>query len=244
MSDEDDALANPKDVIVEEVTEQVDVVEVITGDVDVAEQLDGPEFGSSVGRSLGGALGRRVGRSAGRRVHRILRDRDGEEGDRSRLGRLLRAFVTAAIKTLGRPEYREPIGDALRSYVEEREDGRGGDEANVEESDDGGDEAGLTGATPDALPSDLDEVKRETYRDLLEVMSYRDLQSVAKEVGVKANAEREEMIDAIVESFAESDDEDDGGDGADTETDEGGDADTAGADEDEADEDGAETDES
>jgi len=54
---------------------------------------------------------------------------------------------------------------------------------------------------------DLDDMREETYREMLEVMSYRDLQSVAKEVDVKANLSQEEMTDRIVEEFSEQQDE-------------------------------------
>lgn len=52
------------------------------------------------------------------------------------------------------------------------------------------------------LPDSVDQLRRETIRDLLEVMSYRDLQSTAKEVGVKANQSHEEIVDEIIEQFA------------------------------------------
>ena len=55
----------------------------------------------------------------------------------------------------------------------------------------------------EALQGDTGDLKRETYRELLDVLSYSDLQSVAKSVDVKANLGREEMTDAIVEKFAE-----------------------------------------
>ena len=50
---------------------------------------------------------------------------------------------------------------------------------------------------------DLREMREETYRELLEVMSYNQLQSIAKEVGVRANLSEEEMTDRIVEAFSD-----------------------------------------
>lgn len=50
----------------------------------------------------------------------------------------------------------------------------------------------------EATAENLEELRTETLEDFLEVMSYRDLQSVAKEVGVKANLSREEMTRRIV----------------------------------------------
>jgi hypothetical protein len=54
----------------------------------------------------------------------------------------------------------------------------------------------------------MDELRKETYRELLEMMEYSKLQSIAKEAGVKANQEREEMIDAIVDQFDAEETED------------------------------------
>ena len=50
--------------------------------------------------------------------------------------------------------------------------------------------------------ADLEDLKRETLEDFLDVMSYRDLQAVAKDVGVKANLSREEMTAEIVETVS------------------------------------------
>ncbi|WP_255191282.1 hypothetical protein [Natronobeatus ordinarius] len=54
----------------------------------------------------------------------------------------------------------------------------------------------------DVEVEELEELRRETLEDFLELMSYRDLQSVAKDVGVKANLSREEMTDRIVEQVS------------------------------------------
>jgi len=50
----------------------------------------------------------------------------------------------------------------------------------------------------EATPENLEALQTETLEEFLEVLSYRDLQSVAKEVGVKANLSREEMTSRIV----------------------------------------------
>lgn len=85
-----------------------------------------------------------------------------------------------------------------------------GDEAEAE--DEGvEDDASESDGVPDVeMPEDVDlsadeiqDLKEDTYRELLETMSYRDLQSVAKDVGVKANLAQDEMTDRIVDAFSE-----------------------------------------
>lgn len=87
-------------------------------------------------------------------------------------------------------------------------------EADEEATDDEGsteEDSSERDGVPDVeMPGDIDlsadeiqDLKKETYRELLESMSYRDLQSVAKDVGVKANLAQDEMTDRIVEEFSE-----------------------------------------
>lgn len=89
---------------------------------------------------------------------------------------------------------------------EEREEEDGQEEDESPESEGEGEaEAETEGEEEEETTleaADLEGVRRDTLEDLLEVMSYRDLQSVAKDVGVKANLSREEMTDEIVETVA------------------------------------------
>lgn len=105
----------------------------------------------------------------------------------------------------------EEESDEAPEEEEADEDGEteteSGSEADTEptddESDDGvadADEAG--NGTGDLQVDDLEELRQETLEDFLELMSYRDLQSVAKDVGVKANLSREEMTDRIVDEVS------------------------------------------
>ncbi|MFP9192080.1 hypothetical protein [Natronosalvus vescus] len=50
---------------------------------------------------------------------------------------------------------------------------------------------------------DLEDLRRDALEDVLEMVSYRDLQSIAKEVGVKANLEGSEMRDRIVDAVTD-----------------------------------------
>ena len=49
----------------------------------------------------------------------------------------------------------------------------------------------------------------QPLEDFLGVMSYSDLQSVAKDVGVKANLSREEMTDEIIEAVTDEESDSD-----------------------------------
>ncbi len=101
------------------------------------------------------------------------------------------------------------------------EEGSDEDDTEDEEEAEGDAEEGSTDASDVNLnPDDVQAIREETYRELLETMDYSELQSVAKEVGVKANLGRDDMVDAIVEQFnddSESDDDGDEAEGADEE---------------------------
>lgn len=112
----------------------------------------------------------------------------------------------------------ERVEDAAPDVLEsdEDEDEQAGEEEAEEESEEEEDESPESEGEGEAEAetegegeeettleaADLEGVRRDTLEDLLEVMSYRDLQSVAKDVGVKANLSREEMTDEIVETVA------------------------------------------
>ncbi|WP_323171518.1 hypothetical protein [Natrialba sp. PRR66] len=95
------------------------------------------------------------------------------------------------------------------------EDESGAEAAGTADADDRDADTELEQAS-----EDLENLRRETLVDFLGVMSYQDLQSVAKEVGVKANLSREEMTDEIIETVAAE--EGDGANGDADERDSGG----------------------
>lgn len=183
---------------------------------------DGAE---AAGRTVGGRLGKAVGGYLGRELGGVVavdvRDRVSPRrllADlRDRLLELLRGFlrdvdVEAAASRLsslvvGLATDRSPDVD-LEGVLP------GADADAAADQGDGGDgEAAADDLPVDASTvsaDDLRDLKRETYRDLLEQMSYRDMQSVAKDLDVKANLGREEMTDSIVETLAGDADESDG----------------------------------
>ncbi|ELY96987.1 hypothetical protein C482_14489 [Natrialba chahannaoensis JCM 10990] len=171
----------------------------------------------------------------------------------SELAAAIRRGVATALEGSDARESAESVaqnvadGTSLEGVVDEA---TGGEDAEADEADtdDGGaedeeadeaedqqetDESGL-----EQSAEDLENLRRETLVDFLGVMSYEDLQSVAKEVGVKANLSREEMTDEIVDTVTD----DDGGtadDGADGNGDEADEGDGDGADSEDAEDDDA-----
>ncbi|KZN25081.1 hypothetical protein A4G99_00650 [Haladaptatus sp. R4] len=218
MSDTPD----PKEAITDELSDQVDVGSLVKGE-SVGDQVDGESLGRSFGESVGALAGRKLGSLAAGRLRSKLPFRSGDDESQSLLGRLASAFVVALGKTLRKPQFRDPIESSLREYAEKREatetlddaketteevvESLGEDEDEGEESDEKesdekeSDEGGTDAADVDLNPDDVQAIREETYRELLETMDYSELQSVAKEVDVKANLGRDEMVDAIVEQF-------------------------------------------
>ncbi|WP_313692228.1 hypothetical protein [Halorarum halobium] len=255
MSDAPD----PREALLDEFTEQTDLRDLVSGD-DLTERLDLESLGRAVGRALGATVGRRLGRELSRRVRSAVPFVGGSDRDRPSVGRVLEALAVAVVRTVSRPPYRGAIGDALSALVEKREAAREAAESAESTVEDATEAAGETAesatetagetaesaadaasdagsSAADVLPTDRDDIKRDTYRELLEVLSYSDLQSVAKSVDVTANLSREEMIDAIVEEFSAGDVE--RGEGE-SEDDGEGDGDEANDDGDEANDDGDE----
>jgi hypothetical protein len=165
-----------------------------------------------------------------------------------------RSLLLAVGRTLKKPEFKEPIGDALRGFVDSLEargetaadaagDAAEGAEETAESAGDAAEEAAgaaaeeAENAAEKLAAGDMDELRKETYRELLEMMEYSKIQSIAKQSGVKANLSRDEMIDEIVDNFDADEDAED----AESEAD--GDSD-AEADESESDEESTESDES
>ncbi|WP_227352946.1 hypothetical protein [Haladaptatus salinisoli] len=232
---------DPKEAVADELTEQLDVGSLVTGD-GVTEQVDGSSLGRAFGEAVGALAGRRLGRLAVDRVVSKLPFRSEDESEPSPLRRLGSAFGVALVRTLRRPQFREPIEDALRGYVEKREEAldeaektaqqaaeeaAGTVERAADEATDAAEETAEEAATEaeaaadevtdsdvgDLTADDVQAIKEETYRELLETMEYSELQSIAKEVGVRANLKREEMLDAIVENFKAKSEENEDEDG-------------------------------
>ncbi|MHC3439296.1 hypothetical protein ACYJ1Y_14690 [Natrialbaceae archaeon A-gly3] len=193
------------DVVVDEVSEQVAVGDLINGE-SIEEQVDASEVGASIGREFGAAIGRDLGEAIGREVHRALSE-GAEEGKELReIAADVKEAVLSVLRTLLESfEGRE----SLRSFVTEiSEDGLGDRLTDAAPTDvlEDEDETELEDEAEAETDVDvnLEDLRQETLEDFLSLMSYEDLQSVAKDVGVKANLSREEMTDRIIDAVDDS----------------------------------------
>ncbi len=210
--------------VTEEVTDQI-AADGLLGDGNLEEQLDTKSIGASLGREFGAQIGRKLGKAVGREVHAAISD--GLEQGRD-LGELVADVESAAVhgvrNALDELDGSDSLASLVRGIVEENAGDqltdaatnaltgdceRADDEADGEESegDESEDEA-VAESEPTADSSnhaesdDLDDLRRDTLEDFLEVMSDEHLQSVARDVGVDADLSREEMTDQIVAEVA------------------------------------------
>lgn len=189
----------------------------------------GRQFGERLGRELGAAVGRNLQETLSTELDDEGIDRETLRTElttavRDGIGQALEdSSARDALESVARSVTDEStlegmVGEDEETDGEETEDEEGADEPEEEaegkdetegeeaEEEEGADE------TPeadehDAEPSaaDLEDLRRETLEDFLGVMAYEDLQSVAKDVDVKANLSREEMTERIVETVTEGD---------------------------------------
>lgn len=204
-------------LVQETVSDAVDAddIESILADESTARAV-GRKLGSCVGRELGAILGREFGAVVAIDVRKRKGPRAILSDVATRVVELLKALIRNAnigaviskLTELGTDVFSENTPDKLSESVlsggeaDEAKSGSTEAEATQEESGEMSEEIGEA-AVSELSVDDLQELKSDTYRELLEVMSYRELQSIAKEVGVKANVEQEEMVDRIVDKFSD-----------------------------------------
>lgn len=191
---------------------------------DLGRKAYGRKLGSRMGREVGGVVGRELGRV----IVRSARQRDDS--------RAVLSDVRQFLVTVAREVLRDAVAEASFSEIRERVTeaaptdalGIGADDAGDGASADSVSEASEAAdqATDDAAQSvdDLNSLREETLRELLDVMSYTELQSIAKEIDVKANLDRETMTEEIVTAFvddSESGDADASSEGSDGSDDDG-----------------------
>ncbi|USZ71710.1 hypothetical protein [Natronosalvus halobius] len=101
----------------------------------------------------------------------------------------------------GEPDSDEE-GETETEMETETESDEGGETETDEDSETETDTEAIVENGPPSLDT-LEDLRRETLEDVLEMLSYRDLQSVAKDVDVKANLKgaemREQIVDAVLE---------------------------------------------
>lgn len=167
-----------------------DLVDRTIDDVAVERDEDGDwrsAFGREVGTRVGGEIGAVAGRGVGRIVASNVRERGSIEDVRTDVRTFLAELSAALLAD-------RPIEETMTAV-----------------------RASVSSVTPEDLvdrvdgdaiaPVEFQDLHEDALRELLEVMDYRDLQSVAKELDVKANLDRETMADEIVEAVAGDGDE-------------------------------------
>ncbi|MFC4246129.1 hypothetical protein ACFOZ7_03855 [Natribaculum luteum] len=191
----------------------------------------GREFGAQIGRELGKAVGREIhaaisdGLEQGRDLGELVADAESAavRGARNALDELDGSDSFASLlRGVGERDAGDQLtgaaanaltGDGERANDEPQADEPAADEAEAEDNegeDEGGESDGEEVAenepTDDSSnhvgADDLDDLRRDTLEDFLEVMSDEHLQSVARDVGVDADLSREEMTDQIVAEVA------------------------------------------
>lgn len=191
MSDDSDLKAT----LVEELTERASVAALL-GDSSLEEEIDVGEVGGAVGREFGARLGRELGGAIVREVQAAIAN-EGEDGtSRGDIFTVIDASIRRAISDV----LRDFGGtNALESLLSDGVEESIGDEDASAEGEDGN--------VVEASPEDLEDLRRETLEDFLDMMSYRELQSVAKDVGVKANLGQEEMTERIIDQVSGDEEE-------------------------------------
>ncbi|UTF55160.1 hypothetical protein [Natronosalvus rutilus] len=216
-----------QEIVVEEALDYVDIESVINGD-GVGDELEAGEIGAAAGARIGERFGRSIGERLGGAIQETATDAI-EEGLslRTFLEELvvsLRNAIAAWLEEFGQEGLAERVaageaeGDAKEESatddaLEESDEGEEGDESDDSTTEDGESDSGEEGETetdteaivengPPSLDT-LEDLRRETLEDVLEMLSYRDLQSVAKDVGVKANLKGDEMREQIVDAVLE-----------------------------------------
>lgn len=220
-----------RQLVADEIGEQVTVADVI-GEGTLEDSIDGDEIGAAVGREFGEQMGRELGAAVGREIHETLEEANENGTNWSALrSDLVTAIRDAVSDTLEEFEAGDSVTSMAKEITEEsgldgileEESGETGTDDSDAETADEDDEADETDeddrsasdgeasssdetpadetAEPDA--TDLEGLRTETLVQFLEIVSYSDLQSIAKDVDVKANLSREEMTERIIETVSE-----------------------------------------
>lgn len=231
MSDSD----SMTEVVVEEASNQLDAEGLIGGD-SLQEQVDSAEVGRAVGARFGETIGQQIGAAIGRRVQETLADIDEEAGPRDVGGDLVSAVregfgdalsesrdrgaaLSAVADSVQETDLGSQVAGALGAAGDASADADSETETTDADSDSETDESSGLSDVPspaDAVDEmdaeeldvdDLESFQTETLEEYLRTIPYRDLQSIAKEVGVTANITQEEMTERIVDAVTDDGDD-------------------------------------
>lgn len=198
--------------------------------------------GHAVGARIGGEIGAVLGRSVGELVANGLQEGNSSDDVLGEVREFLVAVFSELLTDADADSALAEIRETARSLPEEADeeatDEESADEAGEDESSADDESAEAAGSEADeseaadeaeegeseaegedgagvTSPEELDNLREETLREILDLMSYDELQSIAKKVGVKANLDTETMRERIVEEFTAEEGSDDGEDSTD-----------------------------
>jgi len=168
------------------------------------DELEESELGTQVGGTYGEQAGRELGQQVGSTLEAKFRSRLDEGANLiGALRATLVALPGAILSALRGGSSPGGVVEDLKTRLKNQVTSLGSSSTADEESPDETETAAPTDTeSVSGLPDSVDQLREETIRDLLEVMSYRDIQSTAKELGIPANQSHEEIMDDIVEQFA------------------------------------------
>ncbi len=171
------------------------------------DELEESEVGTQVGGSYGEQAGRELGQQVGATLEEKFRSRLNEGANLiGALRAVLVALPGAILSALRQASSPGGVVDDLKNRIKQEATSLLPDSAADEESTDEDDKETTTDSeSVSGLPDSVEQLREETIRDLLEVMSYRDIQSTAKELDIPANQSHEEIMDDIVEHFTDED---------------------------------------
>jgi len=207
-----------------------DDVEGSLDDVDLSALLRDEAFLAAIGREFGAAVGREFGAVVGRAVDDRLRERfleSGAEGDADddESGGYLVRFVQWIVEQVSDILGGESVEDASEENGDadaeeqpeagESEEPEAGEEDEQPEAADEADQAEASDEETDHQDAESEDDKEDPEEvferldvddapksaDELRDLSYRQLQSAAKKVGVKANLSRDELTTKVAEQL-------------------------------------------
>lgn len=188
--------------------EAVDIEDLLAG-VDPSELAQHEEFDEIAGE-VGAALGREFGKALGRELGEVIARAITERPPYKEVIEDAKAAIRSTLRELVvNPDVRASLSEDLRSILEEYAgDLLGSDTVSAalggeDESESEDEEAEATDEGEETEAEGTDEERQSTgesipeSRDELEDLSYRELQSLAKDRDIQANLSREELTDEL-----------------------------------------------
>ncbi len=172
------------------------------------DELEESEMGTQVGGSYGEQAGRELGQQVGSTLEDRFRARLNEGANligalRAALVALPGAILSALRDASSPGGVVENLKNRLKREATSLLPDSVADEEPADEAEETAEAAANEAESIPGLPDSVDQLREETIRDLLEVMSYRDIQSTAKELDIPANQSHEDIMDDIVKHFTD-----------------------------------------